>query len=162
LKYIAVGIILIVLVALGAAAVWNTLFEKRAATPVTFETIASYDFHDKVSIEGKIYLSSSVGCGECYCSNLGSTCCRLYLRPLTPNKQVPEVWLSIHQTYSQEPNHFYLNDFYDAKDFRIFTDDGPGLTVDTPIRVTGKWNGVGDFLGDPFVSLCVYKIEAIQ
>jgi len=180
---LALGFVVCLGLAVIYAIVSSNLEEKRLADmpviPVTFDTIASHK-GEKVSIEGEVLLGLGVpevencGCELCEYPEELSSCYRLTLTSLNYDPTLPFVEFDLLGTTLQkkQPNHFYLPYFFEAGDFRIYTNNGQELTEEDPIRVVGFVCKVLDE-GETFeaggiehssteVYMCVIRIEAVK
>lgn len=151
---------LILLIAIGGIAAALLKSAREATAPivaVTFSDIAEHD-GDRVSIEGLIKFGSRVQCNE------SGTVCNLFLEPAdgsdTPDLEVI-LWVA-QMEYGEEaqPNHFELPFFFEADDFRIYTDSGQELTRHDPVRITGMVDHINIEEGRTDVYVDVSKVEA--
>ncbi len=135
--------------------------------PVTFDTITSHD-GDKVSLAGRVLLGNSVNCEyreTCADSSDKAIVCPISFGPVGDLADFYDrhlnVFLEIPGTSmtEKEPNSYYLPDFFDRDEFRLFTDAGQELTLDDPVRVVGIISYVEESGGATYVYLCVTRIE---
>ncbi len=134
----------------------NSWLAARPSLPVTSDTIASHE-GDKVSIDGRFRLGGIAITPNCQCG--GGSCADLEFVPEGDSSRDVTVLVELAHTYTQEPNHFYLPDFYTDDDFKIYTDEGQELGDQDVIRVIGTVRDVGQANGRTTVYLCSSKIE---
>jgi len=128
----------------------------RPSLPVTFDTIASHE-GDKVSIDGRFRLGGIAITSNCQCG--GGPCADLEFVSGDDSSRQATVLVELAITYTQEPNHFYLPDFYTDEDFKIYTNEGQALGYQDVIRVIGTVRDVGQANGNTTVYLCPTQIE---
>lgn len=133
----------------------NSWLPARPSLPVTFDTIANHE-GDRVSIDGRFRLGGIAITPNCGC---GGSCADLEFVPWGDSSPVT-VLVALDITYTQEPNHFYLPDFYTDEDFKIYTNEGQELGYLDVIRVIGTVRMVGQVNGSTRVYLCPTQIEA--
>ena len=136
-----------VLILLGGAAIAFIFFmtERERSQPgveVTFATIDKQEKGTKVSIQGYLFLPSSVS----WSSETDANCVDLMEDPTYSysGRTIVICIVEVEKIHIPEPNHMdVLGYFFEEDDFVVWLNDGRRVGYRAAVRITGWWNGSG-------------------